>query len=258
VLRTFLALSLAFAFSAAVGCSSNQQRIEDEVEAGEVSLGGNQYESAVSHANEALHIGANARAYYLRARAEEDRPKPTDSIAQADLAKARLDYQAAVNLHPGQPLEARARAGLANVAFSTGDYAIAAFQWETALDDLDQADYRAMALYRIGECQQRLGRFDDADSTFDRLLKEYPDQDVAARAKARKGVRGFYVQLGAYAKLDDAQDAIRKANEAGLSCRPVSDQGLIAVRGGPFYNYADAEKAKATVAAQFADAVIGP
>ncbi|MGA2233814.1 MAG: tetratricopeptide repeat protein [Tepidisphaeraceae bacterium] len=240
------------------GCSSDQQRIQDEVEAGEVALGGNQYDSAVSHADEALHIGANARAYYLRARAEEDRPKPSDSIAAADLAKAKDDYTAAFTMHPGQPLEARARAGLANVAFSTGDYAVAAFQWETALDDLDMPEYRALALYRIGECQQRLGRFDDADKTFDRLIQQYPDQDVATKAQARKGVRGFYLQLGAFAKMDDAQAAIKKASDAGLFCRPVSDQGLIAVRGGPYYTYADAEKAKATVATQFTDPIIGP
>jgi tetratricopeptide (TPR) repeat protein len=150
------------------------------------------------------------------------------------------------------------QAGLANVAFGLGDYSTAIFQWDSAIDDLEEAQWRAYALYRVGESQQRLGRFADADKTFARVIQEYPDQDVAIKAQARTGVRGFYVQVGSFAKTDDAQAAIKTAADAGVTCQEVSDQGLFAVRAGPFSTYADAVKAQGTLAGQFPDATIGP
>jgi tetratricopeptide (TPR) repeat protein len=241
-----------------VGCNSQQQQIKDLTDSGEVALGGNQYDKTVADADEALHLAPTPLAYYLRGRAEEDRPKPDSTIESADLSKAKADYQAALALRPETTVEARCRAGLANIAFSQGDYSEASYQWNGAIDNLDQPDLRANALYRIGECEQRLGRFDDADRTFARVVSEYPDEDVAAKAQARLGVRGFYVQVGAFASTSDAQSAIRAAEAAGLRCRQYSDQGLIAVRGGPYTTYSEAQIAKDAVAGQFTDAVIGP
>jgi tetratricopeptide (TPR) repeat protein len=251
-------LMLATLLCLAAGCESDTARIKDELDAGQVALGGLRYDTAVSHADAAIKIAPTAQGYYLRARAEEDRPKPNTDIAAADLAKARADYQSALDLRPGQPIKALCQAGLANVCFGLEDYSTAIFEWDSALDDLQEDQWKAYALYKVGESQQRLGRFDDADKTFARLIQQYPDQDVSTKAQARTGVRGFYVQIGSFTKTDDAQAAIKAASDAGLSCREINDQGLFAVRGGPYMTYAEAEKAKATVANQFPDAIIGP
>jgi tetratricopeptide (TPR) repeat protein len=233
-------------------------RLEDALEQGQVALGGGRYEAAVAYADEALRIKPSAEARYIRARAEEDRPKPDANITAADLEKARADYQAALDLNPDPALAARCRSGLANVAFDNDDYATAVAQWTSAVDDLDDAQWRALALYKVGLAQQRLGQFADADKTLQSVRDQYPDQDVAARARERQGVRGFYVQLGTYTGSDDAATAIATAKGAGLTCRQIADQGLIAVRGGPFTTYAQAKQALAQVAAQFPQAVVGP
>jgi tetratricopeptide (TPR) repeat protein len=240
------------------GCNSAQQTASDDVDSGEVALGGGRFDTAVSDADAAIKAHPTAEAYYLRGRAEEDRPKPDNDITIADLDRASADYQAALNFNPGQPLESRCRAGIANVAFSRGNYDLALFQWNSAVNGLDEPQWKARALYGIGVCLQRLGRFDDADKTFDRLRSEFPDQEITARGMERRGIRGFYVQIGAFAKLPDAQAAQKTAQDNGLKCRQVSDQGLIAVRGGPYDTYADALRGKALVAGQFPDAIIGP
>jgi|GEM_PF-2269506 len=254
---TRAALLLAVGILAAA-CNSNPQAAADKVSDGEVALGGNRFDAAVADADESIRLSPTAPAYYLRARAEEDRPKPDANIAAADLSKAKTDYQTAIDLHPGAGLTARSRAGLANIAFTQNDYSLAVFNLTMAVDDLEQPEWRANALYRIGESQQRLGRFDDADKTFKRLSDEYPDQDVATKARTREGVRAFYLQIGAFKSQDDARKAMVDAKNAGLACDTVADHGLVAVRGGPYTSYADAVRAKATVAQQFPDAIVGP
>lgn len=232
--------------------------MQDSLDAGQVALGGNRYEAAIARANEALEIAPSAQAYYIRARAEEDRPKPDNNIAEADLQKAKSDYQAAIDLHPEAALAARCRVGLANFAFAHEDYAGAVAQWSGAVNGLDQPQWRALALFQMGQAQQRLGQFETADKTFQRIRDEYPDQDVAGRAQALQNVRGFYLQMGIFTNIDDAETAVKKALAAGVTCRQASDQGLIAVRGGPYPNYAEARKAQAAVAGVFANAVIKP
>jgi tetratricopeptide (TPR) repeat protein len=249
-------LLLAIALSG--GCISDQQKIQDAVDAGEVALGGNRYDAAIARADEALHIGPTAEAYYIRGRAEEDRPKPDADITNADLEKARADYQAALDLHPPDALAARCRVGLANIAFAHEDYATAIADWSSAVDGLDEPQWRALALYRIGESQQRLGQFDAADKTFQQVRDQYADQDIAVQAQERQGLRGFYVQVGTFPNIDDAEAAVAKAQSAGVTCRQVSDNGLTAVRGGPYGSYAEARRALAAVAAAFPDAAIRP
>lgn len=240
------------------GCNANPQKARDDIDAGEVALGGGRYDAAVSDADESLHLDPSAQAYYLRGRAEEDRPKPDANITAADLAKAGADYQAALDLHPDPPLAARCRAGLANIAFSHGEYPQALDLWSAAVDDLGEPVWRAEALYRIGECQQRLARFEEADKTFQRIEDDYPDLDAAVKAHARQGVRAFFVQVADCSTIADAQAALHAAQSIGLSCRQVADQGLYAIRAGPYSTYAQAQAAKASVANQFPDAIIGP
>lgn len=242
----------------AVGCESNEQKIADHISQGEVALGGQRYDVAESEADEALRLGTSAQAHYLRGRAEESRPKPNAMLEASDLSEARGDYQAALNLNPGEPLASRCRSGLANVAFAQNDYSTALFQWTSALDNLDEPEWRAFALYRIGQCQQRLGRFNDADATFQQVIQQYPMQEVAMRAQAEESVRGFYVQVGAYSNPDDASGIAKSARAAGLPCKLVAVQGLIAVRSGLYSTYSDALQARESVSGQFPDAVIGP
>jgi tetratricopeptide (TPR) repeat protein len=248
-----LALLLAVA-----GCNSDQQQISDHIDSGEVALGGNRFDAAVADADAAIKIKPTAEAYYLRGRAEEDRPKPDDPIASADLDRAKTDYMAALDLHPSKSLAARCRAGLANIAFNQGIYDVALLQWTLAIDDLDDDDWKSEALFHMAQCQQFLGRFDDADKTFKRVCDLYPTDDIAAQAQARIGVRGFYVQVGTFGSFPDAQSAMRIASDAGQSPRQSMDNGQILVRCGPYTTLAQAQSARSAIASQYPNATIEP
>jgi tetratricopeptide (TPR) repeat protein len=251
-------LAIAAAALALTGCDSAGQKVNDEIDAGEVALGGSQYDLAVSHADEALHVAPSVRAYYVRARAEEDRPKPNAYISTADLTKARADYQAALDLRPDRALAARCHFGLGNVAFDQEDYAESVSQWNAALTDLDEAPWQADAQFRIGEAEQRQGHFAEADSAFQRVVGLYSDQEVADKARTRIGIRAFYLQVADCASTADAQTAINTAQTAGLACRQTQNQGLYAVRAGPYSTYAQAKAAQVSVSQQFPDAAIIP
>ena len=61
-------------------------------------------------------------------------------------------------------------------------------QWSQAYPHLTDPDQRVWALYRIGLCEQRLGRFEHADATFAQVQKQYPGTVPAARAREKQGV----------------------------------------------------------------------
>jgi tetratricopeptide (TPR) repeat protein len=240
------------------GCNSNPQRAQDAIDAGEVALGGNRFQDAIEQADESIRLVPSAAAYYLRARAEEDRPKPDADITLADFDRAKADYQSALKMTPDAALTARCHAGLAHIAFAEGDFTTAMTEWTTALPGLDQPELQAFALCRIGECKQRLGQFDEADKAFQRVRDLYPDQEAAITAQARQGIRGFYLQIGSFTQLDDATAAQSAAEKAGVPCGQASDHGLFAVRAGPYKTYAEAQQAQAKLSATFPNAAVGP
>jgi hypothetical protein len=61
-MRNVFSLLLAAMLCLAAGCEGDQERIKDELDAGQVALGGDRYDTAVSHAEAALKISPTAQA----------------------------------------------------------------------------------------------------------------------------------------------------------------------------------------------------
>jgi tetratricopeptide (TPR) repeat protein len=263
VFRAFLASIALATLAVAGGCASSPQN-RQQLDAGEQALRDQKYDKAIRSAD--LVISANpssndlAEAYYLRGSAIEQRnPKPDFAAAQADLAAARIDYIAALNQYPPKPLESRLHGQLGNVAYFQDDYATALQQWQVAYGQLENLQWKQWVLYRMGICQQRLGRFVDADRTFNIVRRDYPNTEVAARAAAREGVRGFYVQVGAFSQSGDAQKASQAVSAIGsIPVATPAGGGLTVVRTSGVPSFAMAAELRLKLVSAYPDARVMP
>ena len=152
---------------------------------------------------------ALAEAYYIRGYAIEIRPKADNAAAAHDFSMARESYSHGLTCNPRPAIAGRLHVQLGNVCYYQEDYSAAVPELTAAYNILDSSQPKDLILYHIGICEQRLGRFDDADRTFQRVQQEYPNCAYAAPAKAHQGIRGFYVQLGTYSQSRDIDNAAR-------------------------------------------------
>jgi cell division septation protein DedD len=112
--------------------------------------------------------------------------------------------------------------------------------------------------YYMGICQQRLGRFTDADGSFQRVEADFPNTEPAKRAHLREGLRGFYVQVGAFADADDAAKAAGAVSAAGGIAMKTSSKNLTVIRSGNVPSYAQAVVLRSRLAGQYPDASVVP
>lgn len=219
------------------------------------AMNSNQPQEAASNAQSYLDAhpdGADAaEAWYLIGRADETLP--------ANQEQARQAYENAFSHHPTPEQQAYINAGLANVAFFQGDYASALQQWSAAYPGLRDHTTRAWTLYRIGLCQQRLGRFADADGTFSAVQRDYADTPAAQRAADKAGYHEFYVQIGAYENPANAWTNLNALRKLGIPARIFRNaQGRHVLCAGPAPTYVQANSLKLRVEAKYPGAVIVP
>jgi tetratricopeptide (TPR) repeat protein len=228
-------------------CSSNPQS-RQQLDAGESALQNRQYDQALR----------DAEADYLRGRALENRPKPDPTAALQDLAAARSAYTAALSHQPSRQLEPILHGQLGNVSFYMDDYAAAHREWTLAYGSITDPQLKESLLYGIGVCQQRLGRFADADQTFEKVQAAYPNTDYAQRARAHQGVSGFYVQVGAFRQSDDADRAAAAIRAVGSLPLMTVRNNLTIIRTPDVPTYAQAMELRSRLKVQYPDARVMP
>ena len=228
------------------------------------ALAAKDYPAVITAADEQIASPENtaksrAQAFYLKGRAVESRPKAVPSAANADLAAARALYEQALAQKPPEPEESKIRSALANVAYFQDDFTTALGNWNAATKNLPTQEDRAWAMYRIGLCQQRLGRFDQANNTFEQVQRTYPGSEQARRAKEHAGSTSFRVQVATFAKAEPADQVIQKLRARGLTPAKQADlQGRNVVVVPNLPTYQAAKEARAKVLHDFPDALILP
>lgn len=192
-----------------------------------------------------------AEAWYLIGRAYE--------LQTGKQEQARQAYYHALSLHPTAEQTAYIQAGLANVAFFQSDYAAALDQWSAAYAGLSEHTTRAWTLYRIGLCQQRLGRFSQADRTFAFVQQQYAGTPAAQRAAEKTGYREFYVQVGVYENPTNAWSNLAALRQLGIPARIFRNpQGRHVLCAGPATTYVQASSLRLRVLKKYPGAMIVP
>jgi TolA-binding protein len=250
LVRSILFASLGVV--ALAGCAAdNSAWIDRSVSA----LDANQPRQAIANARNYLDAHPNgpgaAEAWYLVGRGDEMIP--------GNLGAAHDAYARALALNPSRQQQAYIRAGLANVAFFDDDFATALEQWTIAYSGLTDHTTRAWTLYRMGLCQQRLGRFDQADGTFALVQQQYADTPAAARAADKSGYRDFWVQIGVFNNQLDAWGGLSFLHRTGYPAQLFHNkQGQHVLCAGPEASYAEASQLRARLVKRYPGAMIVP
>jgi tetratricopeptide (TPR) repeat protein len=260
--KTLLALA-GMSLLVVSGCASDQQA-HDQLEAGNKAISAHDYDSAIRDADMVLSTGSSdyaGAADYLRGLAivnRMDAQKPDPATAQRELEIARGAFVAGLSQHCSNELAARLHGQLGFVEYFEDEYAPALRDLTAALPQLSQPEWKQYVLYRMGVCQQRLGRFDDADQTFLKVQSDYAGTQIAQRAKARRGVRGFYVQIGVFSQQTDIEKAARTIGEAGSVPLKTEDKGLTVLRTADVPSFEQAAQLKSRLAFAYPDALVMP
>ncbi len=241
-------------------CAANPQSVQ-QLDAAKQAVAAQQYDQAIRDADAVIasgDTGGLAEAYYLRGYSIEVRPKPDAAASAGDLAMARDSYVRGLWQNPSPAVAGRLRAQLGNVAYYQEDYATALRELGDAYRMVDDPQSKPLILYHMGICEQRLGRFEDADRTFQQVQQDYPASEYAAHAREHEGVRGFYVQLGAYSRPSDINEAASAVAAVGSAPLKTTEGNLTVVRTADVPSYAQAEQLKARLAARYPDARVMP
>ena len=259
--RVRQAISVLFLSCVAAACTPHPSQING-LGSAQQSFDSGKYDQAVKDADKYLRDkpkgGDSAAAYYLKGRSYEEMTAANPREAQQNLNAARTAYVQGLRLNPDRALKARLQAAVANVAYHQEDYSTALQQWSAAYEPLDTESLKPWVLYRIGLCQQRLGKFVEADRSFEAVKKNYPGTPAATRAQQHQGARQFYVQLGVFSTAQAAEQSAASARSAGVTATVVTQAGKQVVRVGPAQTYAQAKQLKQRVAGIQPDAIIVP
>ena len=245
-------------------CAAPQASV-DRLRAGYDALNARQLDQAMAAADTVLaeppHDTLPAEAHYLRGRVFEERAVAEQAPATGDLQNARAEYVMALTLPHKPDLDGRLHAGAANVAFHQGDYTTALQQWNTAYDQLERPEDRALTLFQLGRTAQRLGRWEEADKYLVGAAEEAAGSDLAAKAKQIQGARGYTVQLVTFTTAKQADTAAAELRKQSLPAQhfvdPTHPEAHL-LRVGPLHDYTEAIAMKRRFAALYPAAVILP
>lgn len=252
------------------GCT-NSKTTEDRktLQSGYDALATQDYDSAMARASDFIASNPNGgpgtpEALYLQGRVYEHRAEAADTAgheaeARSNLQDARTTYEHALTLNPSPKIKPLLEAGMANAAYFQEDYFTAMRDWAAAYPGLTQPDSKAWVKYRLGLCQQRLGRFDEADHSFAEVQQQFPHTAPAERAAAHQGAKAFYVALGSWADAKTADTILTTLRGQGFSAiKATVPGGREAIRVGPANNYDQAKALRARLLSAYPAATIEP
>jgi len=200
-----------------------------------------------------------AQAWYMEGRGYYMKVANSPGESQSNLSQAKTCFLEALQKSPDSALEGDIRAEYANVAYFQDDFAETIQQSSAALPLEKKPQTDAFLLLRIGMSQQRLGRFTDADQTFQQVIQRYPGTPIAESAREHAGQNNFYVQLATYADKKLADQAMGSVQGSGVILSQRTDaKGNIIIDAGPYSTYSDAKKVKVQLQANFPQSLIVP
>jgi tetratricopeptide (TPR) repeat protein len=261
---------LVAVMAVAAGCGTSATPSgRQQLQAGYQAIDRKDYEGAMRAAEQFLHDNPHneqgtAEALYLKGRVYEQRAVSEEGAgrqagAKMDLQTARSTYVRALGLKAEPRVVSLLHAGVANTAYFQDDFNTAMNEWAVAYPGIPQAEAKAWILYRIGVCQQRLGRFDQADRSFAQVRQEFSNSEPAKRAATHQGAKAFYVQVGAFADAANADKTIASLQSQGYrATKFVPQPNRQEVMVGPAYTYADAKVLQGKLLGAYPGAVIEP
>ena len=116
--------------------------------------------------------------------AEELFDRGMERFRAGELGQSVLELEEFVEKHPSHPLVASARFWIGEAYFRARDYAQAAVEYRRAVAIAPSGEKTPEALLKLGLVHRALRREDDAREAWAQLLRDFPESESAAKARA--------------------------------------------------------------------------
>jgi len=239
------------------GCSFVNPRLADGIREGQKQYARGNYIGAERLLTDAIskdpQSPAVAEAYYIRGLARL-------KLLQHSIAEQ--DFRRALRLAARDDLKANAHVCLGSMAFEHQEWDTAYKHYRLAESQLPVLSPGDWILFRLACSAQRSGRWNEGKKYFARILREYPDSDVARVARRDIGYEYFTIQTGAFASQQGAYLQFNQIKRYGLPVRieviNKDSRSLRAVYVGRYNDYYQASKGLIKVKGIVPDARIVP
>ena len=160
-----------------------------------------------------------------------------------DLPGATADFHQVVTKTSSPQLKAMAYKGIADMAYDREDMALAESMYRNALSGLKDSERPADEVhYRLGRALQRLGRWEEADLQFSKVIGLFKGSELALRAGRLYNATVWTVQMAALKdkrSADSLAAKYRSENRLACTVQPIqADVGpMFAVQTGRFPTY---------------------
>jgi tetratricopeptide (TPR) repeat protein len=172
-----------------------------------------------------------------------DKGRYVMGLAQLKSGKAddaRKNFNFVLDNYPKSGMKDELLLGVADSYFVEANYAKAKEYYKILLRTIPDTNYASMVYLRLGQCQKKLGEFDQAKSTFHKITRDYPFSLEAKEAKENIGHSDYYftVQAGAFSKEENANrlcDSLKsRGYDAYVERLQKKDMLMYCVRIGRF------------------------
>jgi tetratricopeptide (TPR) repeat protein len=205
-----------------------------------------------------LHMDDRARradeAYYLRGLAR---------YGLGDRAGAQADLSEALGRTQMKELRAKSAAALGDLAWDADEMQTAERMYGLALNNLQKDQKPAdHAHYRLGCVLQRLGRWEEADDHFNKVVYFFSGSKLAERAGRRLNARDWTIQVAAFEGKSRAEAVVRELRDRNLPAvaQPIVAEGRLTfvVQVGHYPTYEQATASLGAVRQHKPDAYVIP
>lgn len=132
--------------------------------------------------------------------------------------EARKDFQFLLENYSRSERKDEYILGIADSYYIEDNFEKAEEYYIRLLKDFPGTGYASIAYLRLGECQKRLGKQQEAGSSFNKVVQDFTLSLEAKMAKDRlKEEAGFFsVQIGAFSKNDNADNMAEMLRKKGF------------------------------------------
>ena len=150
-----------------------------------------------------------------------------------DLPGATADFHQVVTKTSSPQLKAMAYKGIADMAYDREDMALAESMYRNALSGLKDSERPADEVhYRLGRALQRLGRWEEADLQFSKVIGLFKGSELALRAGRLYNATVWTVQMAALKdkrsadSLAASADSLATTSDCSASLRSVMSRTI--------------------------------
>jgi tetratricopeptide (TPR) repeat protein len=252
-------IGLVIAWGALAGCESGVKTTELKMIDAERAFDKGDYAAAATAIDQYLTSDPSAEdraaALYLKALVD---------VRVGRRADAYADARTAASLSKSGDTSWRANFVLGTLHFEDGDWASASRAYEAALRVGPAVSPLDVALFRTGQCLERLGRWSESRVRFAEVARRFPRSNLAEAARRRASLNAsqFAIQCGVFSARPNAETYMGTLRQARLQPYVLSERkngaDAYVVLVGRYGRYEEAQRALQDVARVVNQPVIWP